>query len=272
MFDKIKNYFKAEDGDSGHDYGYISYIPLEEVRPNPNQPRKYFDKNAMFELAESIREFGIIQPVTVRKTDDGYELISGERRWRGAYMAGLEVIPCIVIEAGDRRSALLSLLENLQREDLSFFEVAQSYTTLIREQGMTQEEIAYKVGKSRASVADKIRLLKLPPVVRKIIRDYRLSERHAKALLSLSGEEAQLAAVKRIRGGSLNAAQTEELVRSMIREQKQNAASANDPDTAKLFDDAIKRMISAAGRHGITAEYSEREHDWGTEYRIAVLK
>lgn len=268
MLNKILSYFEPEPEDK-HDY--IFQIPLDKVYPNPNQPRKYFDKTALFELAESIREYGVIQPITVRESEDGYELIAGERRWRGAYMAGLETIPCIIVEASDRKSALLSLLENLQREDLSFFEVAESYKNLIKDQGMTQEELAYKVGKSQSSVANKLRLLKLPPRVKKIIRDYGLSERHARALLQLPGEEAQTAAALKICESRLNVAQSEELIKAMLRDKTYVPIKKRETDNVKIFDNTIKKVMNTAKKQGLTAECTEEEHDWGVEYRIALM-
>ena len=147
----------------------IVSLPLYMIAPNPNQPRKYFEPQAMEELKNSIMEYGLIQPVTVRRRSGEYELVAGERRFRAAQMAGLDEIPAVIIEADNDKSAILALLENLQREDLSFFEIAESYKSLIREQGLTQTELALKVGKSQASVANKIRLLKLPPLVKKLI-------------------------------------------------------------------------------------------------------
>lgn len=193
----------------------IVSLPLYMIAPNPNQPRKYFEPQAMEELKNSIMEYGLIQPVTVRRRSGEYELVAGERRFRAAQMAGLDEIPAVIIEADNDKSAILALLENLQREDLSFFEIAESYKSLIREQGLTQTELALKVGKSQASVANKIRLLKLPPLVKKLIRDYDLTERHARALLLLNNEEKQLEAVKLICRDNMNVTQAEELVRTM---------------------------------------------------------
>ena len=145
-----------------HDKTKVVSLPLYMIAPNPNQPRKYFDSAAMEELRNSIIEYGLLQPITVRRSGSEYELVAGERRFRAAQMAGLEEIPAIIIDADNDKSAILALLENLQREDLSFFEIAESYKNLIREQGLTQTELASRVGKSQASVANKMRLLRLP--------------------------------------------------------------------------------------------------------------
>ena len=143
MFKKWRKAVLGDDSDK------IIYIPIENIAPNPLQVRQYYDNLSLSELAKSIEEYGVIQPITVRKKDDEeYELVTGERRLRASMIAGLEEIPCIVIDADLQKSAVFSLLENLQREDLSFFEVAQSYKSLIREQGLTQEELAKRIGKS----------------------------------------------------------------------------------------------------------------------------
>ena len=188
-------------------------IPLCDIRPNPNQPRKHFDSNSLEELSASIEEFGVIQPITVRKVRYGYEIIAGERRFRAAENIGMETIPAIVMNADTEKSALLALLENLQREDLCFFEIAEGYQRLIREQGMTQDDLARKLGKSQSTIANKLRLLRLAPRVKKMVRDFDLSERHARALLNLKDEDMQLEAVRIICQQRMNVQQSEELVK-----------------------------------------------------------
>ena len=252
----------------------IVSLPLYMIAPNPNQPRRYFDPTAMEELKNSIIEYGIIQPITVRRRGGEYELIAGERRFRASQMAGLEEIPAVIIEADNDKSAILALLENLQREDLSFFEIAESYKNLIRDQGMTQNELALRVGKSQASVANKMRLLRLPPIVKKMIRDYDLTERHARALLLLSDEEKQLEAVKIICRDNLNVTQTEELIRSMkARKNKPidelRVTTARD---VKVFRNTVKRAVNMMTKSGIEAELEEHSFDWGTEYIIKIKK
>lgn len=253
----------------------IISLPLYMIAPNPNQPRSYFDPAAMEELKSSILEYGLIQPITVRRRNGEYELIAGERRFRAAQMAGLETIPAVVIEADNDKSAILALLENLQREDLSFFEIAESYKSLIREQGMTQTELALKVGKSQASVANKIRLLRLPPLVKKLIRDYDLTERHARALLLLPDEDKQLEAVKIVCRDNLGVTQTEELVRSMKAnklKQPIDEVRVTKAKDVKVFHNTVKRAINMMAKSGIDAELSENAFDWGTEYIIKIKK
>ncbi|MDY3031922.1 MAG: ParB/RepB/Spo0J family partition protein [Clostridia bacterium] len=248
-------------------------LPLEDIAPNKNQPRQYFDDETLEELKNSILEFGLLQPITVRRTGGGYELIAGERRFRAAQLAGLEEIPAIVVESDEKKSAVLSLLENLQREDLTFFEIAQSYERLIREQGMTQSEVAEKIGRSRSSVANKLRLLKLSPIIRKFIRDYDLTERHARALLRLGSETEQLEAVKQICLKSLTVAETEELISSITdpppKKPKHEAKGAN---SLSFFKNTVRKAIDIMKKGGVEAEMEETDFDWGTEYKIHVKK
>lgn len=252
----------------------IVSLPLYMIAPNPNQPRKYFDPEAMEELKNSILEYGLIQPITVRRYGGEYELVAGERRFRAAQMAGLEEIPSVIIEADNDKSAILALLENLQREDLSFFEIAESYKNLIRDQGMTQTELALKVGKSQSAVANKMRLLRLPPLVKKLIRDYDLSERHARALLLLTDEEKQLDAVKIVCRDNLNVTQTEELVRSMNSHRKKaiNEMRVTTAKDVKIFKNTVRRAVDMMKKSGIDTELKENAFDWGTEYIIRIKK
>ena len=163
------------------------YLPISQVESCASQPRKQFDPDALADLADSIREHGIIQPLTVRKLQSGYyQIIAGERRWRAARMAGLSEVPAIVIEADDRKAMELTMIENLQREDLNPMEEAEGYQTLMQQYNMTQEETAQRVGKSRSAVANAMRLLKLCPPVRAMVEDGRLSSGHARAILPLS--------------------------------------------------------------------------------------
>lgn len=249
-------------------------LPLYMIAPNPNQPRKYFDPTAMEELKNSILEYGIIQPITVRRRSGEYELIAGERRFRAAQLAGFDEIPAVIIDADNDKSAIFALLENLQREDLSFFEIAESYKNLIRDQGLTQNELALKMGKSQASVANKIRLLRLPPLVKKLIRDYDLSERHARALLMLNDEEKQLDAVKIVCRDNLNVTQTEELIRAMntTKPKHINELRVTTAKDIKVFKNTMQRSLDMMKKSGIDAQLEENSFDWGTEYIIKIKK
>ena len=248
-------------------------LPIHSIFPNPSQPRKFFDTVSLEELTESIEEFGILQPVSVRKVRGGYELVAGERRFRAAQNAGLDSIPAIILNVDEKKSALLALLENLQRDDLSFFEVAESYQSLIKTQGMTQEEIAKKLGKSQSNIANKLRLLRLYPRTRRLILEYSLSERHARALLHLTNEEAQLSAVRTISEKNLNVSESEDLIRKMLK-------PANTPPNQKLkfksfqdvrvFTNTIKKALELMRDGGVNADMETNSFDWGIEYVIKV--
>ncbi len=210
-------------------------VALARVRPCPFQPRKDFSAEALQELADSIKAQGIVQPLIVRTQGDGFELIAGERRWRAAQLVGLAEVPIIVREADDREVLELALIENLQRENLNPIEEAQGYSQLIEQFQLTQENASVKVGKSRAVVANALRLLKLPLELQAHVRDGRLSVGHAKVILGLPGAEEQKLAADRVLRKSLNVRQTEELVaelqsRGGVPPARKPSASALTPD------------------------------------------
>ena len=180
----MKNLLKLHDWKSKKKETKIIMLDVNEIRPNPYQPRKYFDFASLQELADSIKQNGVMQPISVRVIHGcSYELVAGERRLRAAKMADCTEIPAMIIEASDRESAVYALVENLQRQDLNFLEEAEGYQNLMEDYGMTQEEIALKTGKSQSSISNKLRILKLPKEVKKALVDRKLSERHARALL-----------------------------------------------------------------------------------------
>ncbi len=200
------------------EHGSIKQLPIAKVEPRENQPRTLFDEEALAELAESIREYGLIQPVTVRKLDSGYyQLIAGERRWRAARMAGLNEIPARIIEADDRLATELALVENLQREDLNPVEEAQGYRTLMEEYGLTQDEAAQRVGKSRPAVANALRLLSLAPEVLQFVEQGLLSAGHARALVPVKPEELQIDAARQVMKNGLSVRRTEELAKRLMK-------------------------------------------------------
>lgn len=198
-------------------------LPLTQIKPCSFQPRKEFTKEALQDLANSIREQGVLQPLIVRPHDGGYEIIAGERRWRAAQQAGFKSVPAVIRDADDKTTLELALVENLQREDLNPIEAALGYDQLIERFRLTQEEVAHRVGKSRASVANALRLLKLAPDVRAHVRDGRLSVGHAKVILSLSSAEQQNLAADRVLREGLSVRETEKLVSSF---QSKTAAPA----------------------------------------------
>lgn len=222
---------------------HLREIDIDRVLPNSHQPRKNFDEEALNELANSIREHGVVQPVVVRPLEDGFfQLIAGERRWRAAQRAGLGRVPAVVREAGEHAALELALIENLQREDLNPIEEAQAYERLIVDFGMTQEEVAQRVGKNRATIANMLRLLRLPPEVQQWLRENRLTTGHAKALLSLNDLDAILDSAKKIIQGNYSVRQAEMLV-----SRYSNGASGKDDPAGghEAVDPNVRAAIHA---------------------------
>lgn len=193
-------------------------VPILRVEPRSEQPRKVFDEATLNELAESIAQYGLIQPIVVRKLDNGYyQIIAGERRWRASRLAGLSEVPVRVIEADDRRTAELALVENLQREDLNPIEEAKGLQTLIEQYGLTQEEAARSVGRSRPAVANSLRLLSLSDCVLKLVEELKLSAGHARALLAMPDEPVQLELAQKVIDEGLSVRKTEQLVAKTLK-------------------------------------------------------
>ena len=215
-------------------------LPISQVETCSSQPRKRFDDESLQELADSISQHGIIQPLTVRKLSSGYyQIIAGERRWRAARLAGLQEVPVIVIEADDRKAAELAMIENLQREDLNPMEEAAGFQSLIESYHMTQEEAAQRVGKSRSAVTNALRLLGLTPSVRKLVEESKLSAGHARALVPLS-PSLQESAANAIVSGGLSVRQTEALVKRLSAEKKE--AQVKDPDEVDYLAEAQNEL------------------------------
>jgi ParB family chromosome partitioning protein len=254
----------------------VVQLPLHIIRPNPNQPRTFFDHDSIRELSESIRQYGVIQPVTVRKMRDGtYELVAGERRLKACGLAGMLKIPAIIIDMEDEDSAIVALVENIQRQNLSFMEEANAYQMLLKKHHITQEDLARKLGKTQSAIANKIRLLKLPNVVRELISDNNLTERHARALLRLSSEEKQLYAVKRVIDYSFNVKQTEALIDKILKgkipEEKESNPS-NPMKDIRVFFKTVSRAVSMMNESGIDATAVKDETDLYYEYVIRIPK
>lgn len=222
------------------------YLPISQVESCSSQPRKAFDEESLNDLADSIRQHGIIQPLTVRRLQSGYyQIIAGERRWRAARIAGLSEVPAIVIDADDRKAAELAMIENLQREDLNPMEEAAGFQSLIQNYHMTQEEAASRVGKSRSAVANALRLLSLSPAVAPLVEQGKLSAGHARALLGLSGG-AQEKAAQAVIAGDLSVRQTETLVKKLTEERKPKKTSSGV--TVNYTEEAQKELASKLGR------------------------
>ncbi|HZK70133.1 MAG TPA: nucleoid occlusion protein [Clostridia bacterium] len=259
----------------------IVYLRMDSIKPNPYQPRKQFGNTSLDELSASIKQYGVMQPITVREIAyDKYEVIAGERRLRASRMAGLSQIPTIIVEADDNKAAILALLENLQREDLSYMEEAEGYCNLIKEHGFTQEELAQKIGKSQSTIANKIRLLKLSPIIKKILSDNELSERHARALLKLSSEQLQLKVIKIVLERSFNVKRTEELVEAAIRKislSEQRASNENPRVTRvikdmRIFINTIRQSVELMKISGINAKATQIDRGDYMEFIVRVPK
>ena len=250
----------------------IINIRVESIFPNTYQPRKFFNEDALNELSQSIKEHGIIQPITVRRIGDNFELVAGERRWRAARMANFDSVPCNVVDITDTESAELALLENLQREDLNFMEEAEAYYNLINDHRFTQEELAKRMGKKQSTIANKLRLLKLSSKVRLLCLENNLTERHARALLSLPNEELQLKVVDKVIKNSLNVKKTEELINSELlklagEQMKKRKGKGVLP--GKLYVNTIKQVLS---KFNIPAQYELHDKEDCIEITVSIPK
>ena len=227
--------------------GSIS-LPISQVEPGLNQPRKRFDEDALSDLADSIRVHGIIQPLTVRRLATGYyQIIAGERRWRAAKAAGLQEVPAVIIEADDRKVMELGLIENLQREDLNPAEEARGYRTLMEEYGLTQEQVAQQMGKSRPAITNTLRLLALPEEVMALVEEGSLSAGHARAILGAPSPALQKEAAKRVVESQLSVRQTEALVKALQKEKKEKA-KPDGPDLSLYLGELEKDLSGRLGR------------------------
>ncbi len=255
----------------------VLQLPVTNVKPNPYQPRRVFDSASITELGKSIEKYGVIQPISVRKIPNSfdYELVAGERRLRACIEIGLDRIPAIVVNISDNDSAVIALIENLQRQDLNFLEEAEAYCHLINDHGLTQEELSAKIGKSQSAVANKLRLLKLSPMMRKLIVSNSLSERHARALLRICDEEVRMIALKKVCDNSLTVKETDNLIDKMLtdvsakKEETKNTYILKD---VRIFLNTIKRAITVMKNSGIDATSYQSESDAYYEYIVRIPK
>ena len=253
--------------------GKLLLLPPELIRPNPGQPRRSFDRESLQELAASIAQHGLLQPLTVRKTGSVYELVAGERRLRAARLAGLTELPCLLLNLDDSQSGLLALVENLQRKDLDCWEEAEGIERLMRLYGLRQEEIAARLGKSPSAVANKLRLLKHSPAVRAALREHGLSERHARALLKLPEEAQRLEAVARIVSRDLTVARTEALVEEMLaRSPKPRPRRKLLLKDLRLFLNSLDRHLETLRQAGIEAAAERAETEEAIVLTITLPK
>ena len=223
-------------------------LPIAQVEPGLKQPRKRFDQASLADLADSIRTHGIIQPLTVRRLASGYyQIIAGERRWRAAKLAGLDQVPAVIIEADDRKVMELGLIENLQREDLNPIEEALGYKALVEDYGLTQEEVARQVGKSRPAVANALRLMALPDAIRQLLEEGKLSAGHGRALLTLSDGSLQRKLAQKVIAEDLSVRQTEALAKRLpaaAEDEANGIPPQSAPDPMKIYRDAAAKELS----------------------------
>ena len=256
----------------------ITYLELSKVIPCPTQPRRSFPSAELNELAESIRENGVLQPITVRRLGREYEVIAGERRLRASHIAGLSKIPCIVINADEKKSATLALLENLQRQDLGFFEEAEGISRLMKVCSYTQEEAAKKLGKSQASISNKLRLLKLGSDIISKILSANLTERHARALLRLNSREERASALDYIIKNNLNVRETDDYIDSLTEKrmpQTKDKGKTKERIVIKdvrLFYNTVGRAIDTMRRAGFKTDLVRNEDEESINMSIKIFK
>lgn len=252
--------------------GQVLLIPSDSIYPNPNQPRKVFDQSELVNLAISIRMNGILQPITVREIENGYELVSGERRLRASKLAGLLNVPCIVVDVNSLKSAVFALIENLQRQNLGYFEEAQAINKLMKDFSLSQDEAARRLGKAPSTVSNKLRLLSLPEEAREKLSQNGLSERHARALLRL--EEGYIMEVlSRVIEKKLNVSQTEKLVEEYVSKNKKPGRQTKIMfSDVKIFLNTINNALDTMQKAGIKAELKREDNENSYIYLIEIPK
>lgn len=275
VFDFIRN----SDGAKGSKR--LVEVNVASIHPNPYQPRATFDEESIAELAQSIQQVGLLQPLLVRKVDDGYELVAGERRLRAVTSLGMEKVACIVQQdIEDESSAMMALIENLQREDLHYLEEAQCYQKLLETYGLTQEELANRLGKSQSSIANKLRLLKLSDEVKAAMTEKWLSERHARALLKLTDDKQRLDAVEKIAEKGLSVKETEQMVEKTLNkayDEKQDGAKPRPKlmrivRDYRLFMNTINQAVNQLRESGMTVEVEQSDRADGVDIKISVTR
>ena len=256
---KLKTYMET---------GRVVFLPAKAIAPNPAQPRKIFREESLGELTESIRQHGILQPLSVRRVEMGYELIAGERRLRAGIRAGLTEIPCIVMRMTDQESAMTALVENLQRQDLDFVEEARGIDALVRQFTMSQEQVARLLGKSQSAIANKLRLLKHSPQVLEALRQAELTERHARALLKLPTEYGKLQAIAAISRQNMSVARAEQYIEGLLTQQDSDRKKAN----VGAFLSYLNQTLARIQLSGISAISERRETDAEIVLTITIPK
>ena len=251
----------------------IYNIPQAMIVPNPNQPRKRFDYDELENLAQSIRENGILQPITVRKREDKkYELVSGERRLRAARLVGMVKIPSIVINIDDKNSAMFSIIENLQRQSLDFFEEAEAIEKLVGEYAMSREEVAQKLGLAPSTVSNKLRILRLPEEMRFELAKAGLTESHARALLMLEDDNQRARALSIIVDRHLNVAESERMINQMINRNNRSRNPLRGIRDVRLFINTLNHAVDTIRRAGVEADAARSETEEYIEYVVRIRK
>lgn len=255
----------------------IVHIDVNKIIPNKHQPRKTFDDKSLEELSESIKSYGIIQPITVRKIyDDIYEIVAGERRYKAVKLLNMDTIPAVVIDVKEEDSAAMSLIENLQREDLHFLEEAMAFQRLIEDFGISQTQLAQKLGKSQSTIANKMRILRLPETVKDKLKEADLTERHARALLKVEDEGILLSIVDKIIKKNLNVGETEKLVDAIAEDldekKKKDKRYIRNFINYKIYINTIKNAYDEIVKTGIDAKFEKVESDEYIEIKVKIPK
>ncbi len=261
----------------------VARIPIDAIRPNPYQPRRVFAQDALEELCASIKQYGLLQPISVRKLgSDSFELIAGERRLRACRMAGMKFIDAIIFSTYEQDSAVIAMMENLQRENLHYMEEAEGYQNLIRDHGLSQDELARRLGKNQSTIANKMRILKLPMAVKRMLLQHSLTERHARALLRLHDEEMQMHVIQIIVQQNLNVKATEDLVERTISrmygiEKEEEEQSRTRPSKisgfvrdTRLFVNSLRTVVQQMADAGLNPKLESRDKEEGMEIKIWI--
>ena len=256
---KIKTYMET---------GRVVFLPAKAIETNPDQPRQVFTEESLRELAESIRRHGILQPLSVRRTATGYQLIAGERRLRAGILAGLTELPCLLMRLDDQESGAVSLVENLQRQDLDYIETAQGIQTLMARYTMSQEQVARLLGKSQSAIANKLRLLQHSRPVLEQLRQSDLTERHARALLKLKTDTQKLQAIMEIRRQGMTVAKAEQYIDSLLQQKQEKVPKAN----VGAFLNSLNQSLARIQQSGIPAVSERRETDRQIVLTITIPK
>ena len=256
---KLKTYMET---------GRVVFLPARSIRPNPAQPRKVFRPEALDELAESIRRHGILQPLSVRRVGNSYELIAGERRLRAAQQAGLTDVPCIIMTMDEKESGMAAMVENLQLQDLDFIEEAQGISRLCSQWNMSQEQVARLLGKSQSAIANKLRILRHSDRVLAALREAQLTERHARALLKLRSEEETLAAIAEIARQGMSVARAEKYIETLLASRPEQKGKAN----VGAFLNSLTQSLQKIQLSGIPAVSERRETDSQIVLTITIPK